>query len=78
MRGQGPDIFWVLYGLSILKPSLQCIHHADHDLYIYHVYIDIHMNRRQNQLLIFGRKIEVIFFWVGPIALQCFVQINTK
>ena len=34
------------------------------------------MSRRQNQLLIFGTKIQVIAFLGGPIAFQCFVQIT--
>ena len=33
------------------------------------------MRRRQNQLLMLGRKIQVIAFWGGPIAFHGFAQI---
>ena len=50
-----------------------------HLIYIYmYVCIYIYMSRRQNQLLMLGTKIWVIAFCWGPIALQCFVQINTN
>ena len=40
------------------------------------------MSRSQNQFLMLGyawyEHLGYRFFWVGPIALQCFTQINTK
>ena len=47
-------------------------------LCIYILCIYIYMSRRQNQSLMLGTKIWVIAFCWGPIALQCFVQINTN
>ena len=55
------------------------------DIYIYTyvdyinmcVYVYMFMSRRQKQLFTLGARISVIAFG-GAIAVQCFVQINTK
>ena len=42
------------------------------------IYVCVFSSRRQNELFASGTKIQVIRFGGGPVALQCFVQINTK